>query len=268
MRILGFSTGAIALGDFRRALELLSGHSLPAIELSALRTEELTPLVGALDTLDLSGWKYIGFHAPSQYEKRDEAGIVEMLEERVPEGWPIVVHPDAIHDFALWRRLGGRIAVENMDRRKRAGRSCEEMKSIFEQLPDAHFTFDIGHARQFDTTMTEAYRLLRAFRDRLAWMHISEVSSHTSRHERISFASQFAFRQVAALIPKKVPVIIESRLDDRADADGIRAESEAAERSLPIQSNEEADFQDTDLSTSSACRHPAKTRPTAAEISF
>lgn len=211
MRILGFSTGAIALGDFSTAIATISSHRLPAIELSALRTAELNPLVDAFDTLNLAAWKYIGFHAPSQYEPSEEEWIVETLRNRVPEEWPIVAHPDAMRDFTLWRRLGRRIAVENMDRRKHTGRSCEEMQSIFKQLPEARFTFDIGHARQYDTTMTEAYRLLTAFQDRLVWMHISEVSSNTSRHERISFASQFAFRQVAALIPQHIPVIVESR---------------------------------------------------------
>ena len=236
MRILGFSTGAIALGDFYLAIEVLRPHRLPAIELSALRTAELSPLVEALNTLDLTAWKYVGFHAPSQYESTDEAWIVETLLERVPRSWPIIIHPDAIHDFALWRRLGARIAVENMDRRKRTGRSREEMECIFDKLPEARFTFDIGHARQYDTTMTEAYRLLIAFGDRLVWMHVSEVSSDTSRHERISFASQFAFQQVSRMIPDNLPVIIESRVE----RDRIEAELSAADQSLNAVYRDEA----------------------------
>ena len=37
MRPFGFSTGALALGDFRLALRMLEGIDLDAIELSALR---------------------------------------------------------------------------------------------------------------------------------------------------------------------------------------------------------------------------------------
>ena len=40
MHSYGFSTGALAYGDFERALEMLAGHDVSAIELSALRDHE------------------------------------------------------------------------------------------------------------------------------------------------------------------------------------------------------------------------------------
>ena len=45
MRRVGFSTGALARGDFRRALQMLAGKNVSAVELSALRQDELMPLV-------------------------------------------------------------------------------------------------------------------------------------------------------------------------------------------------------------------------------
>ncbi|MGI0084760.1 MAG: hypothetical protein ACREBQ_06730, partial [Nitrososphaerales archaeon] len=66
MRPIGFSTGALAYGDFRRALDILQGKRIAAIELSALRETELAPLIGALDSLDLSAFTYISVHAPSK----------------------------------------------------------------------------------------------------------------------------------------------------------------------------------------------------------
>jgi hypothetical protein len=53
MRSIGFSTGALALGDFRRGLTLLAGRGVRAVELSALREAELPGLMAALDELDL-----------------------------------------------------------------------------------------------------------------------------------------------------------------------------------------------------------------------
>ena len=53
MRPIGFSTGALALGDFRSALAMLVPHSVKAVELSALRDKELMPLMAALPSLDL-----------------------------------------------------------------------------------------------------------------------------------------------------------------------------------------------------------------------
>jgi hypothetical protein len=69
MKCIGFSTGALARGDFRRALQMLSGKNVNAVELSALRQDELAPLVQQLGQLDLSRFQYISFHAPSAMEQ-------------------------------------------------------------------------------------------------------------------------------------------------------------------------------------------------------
>ena len=45
MRRIGFSTGAIARGDFRTALTRMQEHEIEAVELSALRIDELAPLI-------------------------------------------------------------------------------------------------------------------------------------------------------------------------------------------------------------------------------
>ena len=54
MRPIGFSTGALAKGDFRRGLEILRRHKIEIVELSALRQPELEPLMSSLDDLDLA----------------------------------------------------------------------------------------------------------------------------------------------------------------------------------------------------------------------
>jgi hypothetical protein len=96
MRFLGYSTGAIALGDFSRALTLLGAYDFQAIELSALRMAEVEPLLCALRDLDLDRYKYISFHAPSAFREEEEKHLVELL-SKLPEAWPIVLHPDAIY---------------------------------------------------------------------------------------------------------------------------------------------------------------------------
>jgi len=54
--IFGFSTGSIALDDVRRGMNVATHQRAKAIELSALREEELDPLLNSLDELqdDLS----------------------------------------------------------------------------------------------------------------------------------------------------------------------------------------------------------------------
>ena len=158
MRSIGFSTGALALSDFRLALDELQGQPVDSIELSALRYGELRPLLDALETLPLASYRYKSIHAPSSFSDEQEVEIVSLLKRFVPRRWPIILHPDTIHDFSVWRDFGKQLAIENMDRRKPIGRTLEELTAIFEKLPDAVLCFDIGHVRQCDTTMTEAYR--------------------------------------------------------------------------------------------------------------
>ena len=229
MRPIGFSTGALALSDFRGALEQMQGRAVNSVELSALRIAELRPMLEALHTLDLCQYRHIAVHAPSRFDAAQELEIARLLRAYVPEDWPIVLHPDTIHDFGVWAEFGQQMAIENMDRRKPIGRTVEELSTLFDALPDARLCFDIGHARQCDTTMTEAYRILTRYADRLTWMHVSEVNT-LSHHETLSFAATSAFEEVAYLIPKSVPVILEARIA----ADEMDAEIAKARRALPL----------------------------------
>ena len=220
MRSIGFSTGAIALGDFRLALSLLAPYSLPCIELSALRISEVDVLVDAIPTLELSKYGYISLHAPSSYPESKESWLAELLYSGVPEEWPIVLHPDAIFDSSIWQRFGKRIAIENMDRRKPKGRSLKELLEVFMLLPEASLCFDIGHAYQCDPSMTEAFLILTTLASRMVHMHLSEVSTD-SQHEPVSYGAKLAFQQVTSYIDQKTPVILESRVPRTSIGDEI-----------------------------------------------
>ncbi len=212
MRPIGFSTGAIAKGDFRRALQLLAPFALPAVELSALRLHELPQLVEAADSLDLAGYRYISVHAPSSFAVTDEEKVASLLAEFAARGWPIVLHPDVIFTDELWLGFGDKLVIENSDKRKVVGRTASEMESLFGRFPKARFCFDVGHARQVDPTMNEAYLILQQCRRRLSQIHISEVNFF-SRHDPLSAAAIEATRRIAHLVPEQVPVILETLID-------------------------------------------------------
>jgi hypothetical protein len=228
-RLIGFSTGALAFGEYGRGLEEIRSNSLAAVELSALRQPELEPLVNALDALDLYGFQYISFHAPSDIAAGGEELVVNLLLRVAERGWPIIVHPDVIENHYLWRQLGALLCVENMDKRKPIGRTADELRPIFDLLPDASFCFDAGHARQVDSTMTEAYLILRRFGAKLRQVHVSEVNTR-SKHDALSYASLLAFRRVADMIPLDIPLIVESVIP----ADQISAEVEHVRAAFPI----------------------------------
>ena len=212
MRRIGFSTGAIAKGDFRRALEILAPFKLPAVELSALRLNELGRLVDAAEHLDLSPYRHISVHAPSRFGWDEELTVVGLLETLVARGWPIVVHPDVIFTDALWLPFRDRLFVENSDKRKSVGRTASDLESLFSRFSDASLCFDIGHARQVDPTMNEAHLMLQQNRGRLSQIHISEVNVF-SRHDPLSLAAVAASQRIAHLIPEDVPVILETLID-------------------------------------------------------
>ena len=200
-----------------------------AVELSALRQAELFPLLENLKSLDLTGFEYISIHAPSQFEPAWETVARDRLREECWRNWPIVVHPDSLSDFSIWREFGALLCIENMDKRKPIGRTARELGWIFEQLPEASLCFDIGHARQCDPTMTEAYLILREFGSKLRQVHVSEVNTR-SKHDPLSYASILACQEVAHLIPVHVPLILETPVA----SDQIDAEIAKVRQALPL----------------------------------
>ena len=214
---IGFSTGSLAYGDFRKALGILRKYPIDAVELSALRFTELRPLVEDLDTLDLSQFKYVSVHAPSAFTSTQEKQVTLDLACLIKRGWPIILHADAVVDFGLWRPFGSQIAIENMDKRK-TGRTVEELRLTLQQLPEASICLDLGHARQVDRTMTDAYFLLKEYRSRIVQIHISEVNT-MSHHDPLSWGAVFSFQKIARWIPPNVPIIVESVVaEDKIEA--------------------------------------------------
>eukprot|EP01038_Epipyxis_sp_PR26KG_P012451 gene12451-16699_t len=209
MVAIGFSTGAIALGDFERALHLLENTRTDAVELSALRFREMPHMLARLPMHRArleQRYRYVSFHAPTDFGC--ERDMVQQLATIAALGWNIIVHPDTIQDSSLWRPLGRQLCIENMDSRKGTGRTVAELSQFFEALPEASLCFDIAHARQVDPTMTEAAGILTAFSDRLAQVHVSEVDGK-GRHFAMSFAARHAYRPFARSM-SEVPVILES----------------------------------------------------------
>ena len=211
MRPIGFSTGALAKGEFARGLALQQEHGCAAVELSALRDHELEPLVAAVETLDLTSFRYVSVHAPSKLRSLPEQRVFELL-ERLPTTWPIIVHPELLRSPDLWRSLGSRLCLENMDNRKSGGRTAAEMSELFVHFPAASFCLDVGHARQIDPTMAVALTMLFEFGNRLTQVHVSDVGPQ-GEHMPVRKLASWAYARVARHIPPNVPLIIESVVD-------------------------------------------------------
>jgi hypothetical protein len=226
MRPIGFSTGALARSDFRRALEMLDANGVEVVELSALRLEELEPLILALPDLKLERYSFVSVHAPSRFPAERETWVVDRLGEVIRHGYPVVAHPDVISTPSLWSAMGDKLLVENMDKRKPVGRTVAEMQLVFDLLPEAGFCFDVGHSRQVDPSMAGAWELLNGLGSRLREVHLSEVNTF-SRHDPVSLNAVAAFRKIARYVPEGVPVILESMIDEGQSSIGVEIERAA-----------------------------------------
>lgn len=211
-RQVGFSTGALERGNYREAITWMISNHIHAVELSALRFDELQPLVESLDDLPLNSFHYVSFHAPSSFEKYQEERVLELLQPVAKRGWNIIAHPDVIYTRSRWKCLGEQLLIENMDRRKAIGRTCEELRDIFKDLPKARLCLDVAHARQLDTTLIVLWDLVRTFAQRIAEVHISELDSRC-RHQPMSKGAVMDFRKILCRGVKTAPVIVESMLD-------------------------------------------------------
>jgi len=230
MRPIGFSTGALARGDFHRSLSLLDGRPSDAIELSALRDHELASLMAALKAENVGGrFAYRSVHVPSKFKTLSEGEVSSLLRPCIDLGIPIILHPDAITETSRWRDFGSLLCIENMDKRKRTGRTLAELEPFLATFSDARFCLDVGHAHQIDSTMSEARLMLRRFGDRLLQIHISEIDAQ-GHHNPLSIATAIAAQSIAGLIPENVPIIIESIIPP----DRIDREVEAARSALRI----------------------------------
>jgi hypothetical protein len=192
---------------------MLQNKSVQIIEISALRQNELQPIVDMLDDLDLNRFQYKSFHAPSSMEPDFEPTALKLLARVAARRWPIIIHPDAMHDLRKWSHLGDLLYVENMDKRKPIGQTANDLASIFKDLPESGLCLDLGHARQVDPTMSEAAEILNRFQDRLRQLHVSAVNSQ-SQHDPLTLEAVLAFQRVSGLIPDDVPVILESRVGE------------------------------------------------------
>ncbi|MBL4701211.1 MAG: hypothetical protein JKX85_08125 [Phycisphaeraceae bacterium] len=226
-RNIGFSTGSLARGDFKRAISILHQYKVDVIELSALREPELPILLKALeDGLDLSKFKQISFHAPSKFVTLDEKTLCKMLQPIVARKWNIIVHPDMIQDPAPWRTLGHHLCIENSDPRKPVGQTATEMLTYFDMLPQASWCFDIAHAQQVDQSMSVAVAMLANFSDRLREIHLSRIDME-GKHWALDAPMIQACRRIAQRLDPKVPIILEAVIPPQGIPDEQRHAIEA-----------------------------------------
>jgi sugar phosphate isomerase/epimerase len=100
----------------------------------------------------------------------DVADLLIRLPARVER---VIAHPDLLGDPAALAPLGPRLVLENMNARKRDGRTAEELAAHFARLPEAGLCLDLAHVATVDPSLALADELLAAHGGRLRQLHVS-----------------------------------------------------------------------------------------------
>lgn len=175
---MGVSTGFMwdSRGNWAKQVDAARRTSAFAAEFSVLSEPELPGLLEFFEAQPRLSFRYLSVHGPSKHREMDEEDLVGMLTRLAPYCDGIVMHPDTIEDPRAYLPLGSKLILENMDARKRFGRTAAELKHLFDVLPSAGFCFDIAHAWSIDSTMSNGRELLETFKLRLRHVHLSSMS--------------------------------------------------------------------------------------------
>ena len=219
--LIGVSTGIFeSRGDWERLVAQASDVSPDAVELSALSGEELPGLIEYLAARPRLPFHYVSVHAPVKGRQLDDAASAQALRHLPPYVRSVITHPDTLHELSPYRELAGRLVVENMDNRKSTGRVADELKPVFDELPEAGFCLDVAHVHSIDPTMAAGHELLDRFGSRLRQVHMSSLSD--GHHVPLTETDEEVFAGVLERC-RDVPWILEARPPERwlADLDAI-----------------------------------------------
>jgi hypothetical protein len=103
--------------------------------------------------------------------------------------------------------------LENMDTRKRSGRTAEELAPLWDALPEAGLCFDIAHAKAVDPALARGTEILERFGHRLRHVHLSSLDQG-SHHVPLTEEDEVQFATLLAQC-RDVPWILEAELPDR-----------------------------------------------------
>jgi hypothetical protein len=208
---VGCSTGYMhsQRGDWPGLVRSAAAESTFAVELAALSEPELPGLVRYLESEPSLPFLFVSVHAPSKSRRIPELDMVEMLLRLPCRVDAVVVHPDAIGSPDLYRPLGRKLVLENMDARKGDGRTADELSPFFAALPEAGLCFDVPHAKSVDASMAEGAAILDAFGDRLRHVHLSSLDAGC-HHVPLTDRDESLFAPLLSRC-RDVPWILEAR---------------------------------------------------------
>lgn len=187
-----------------------------AIELSLTKTSKVVYDVNV--SVLLKKFKYRSVHLPvlkngDEFISYPDDSIekeIKIIDQFIEEISPntVLVHPDQIRDFE-WatRKYGPLLAFENMDVRKKFGKTVEDMEFVFNKCPEAKWVFDLNHIYTNDNSMDLAVKFFTKFKNRLTHYHISGYGGF---HDALCLSQEDVI--IKGLLSLDYPIIDEGRL--------------------------------------------------------
>ena len=203
-KLIGFSTGFL-WHTYPRAskavIKICKNMGCNAIALHC-PIEEFY-LMDELEQDDLKDFDFIAFHSPCGTENPDILNTIQGFHNRLQFD-VVTIHPNEIENWDDLKSYDMPFSVENMDNRKKVGRTLESMKKIMSQN-DYMVTLDINHCYVNDPTLKLAEDLWNKFKDKISHFHLS---GYEERHDPLVVTNQTKF--IDFVKDKDRPIIIES----------------------------------------------------------
>lgn len=221
--VIGFSTGVIYRSglSLKERLRLFRELGCTVVELNFVNfTDLFSPDTKALTAQDLEEFSYVSLHAPVRDILYEEIVLpCEVLNEIARLNnlrsldW-VIFHPDTVADFSIFQNLtlanasrALHVAFENMDRRKRWGKTVGYMEELLARNPNWGFVFDVNHAYTNDPSGELARDILKVLGHRMVQVHLS---GFTQYHEPLHVTRQADI--IRSIADVSCPIIIESVL--------------------------------------------------------
>lgn len=208
--VIGFSVSTYGL-QRRDAPELLRGMLAAGCRAIQL---QVTPRIidEESEHLDLvNQFEYRTIHLPYLKEVDNDPGLNDALHKLAGEisAQNFTFHPANTGSLSwLGNEFGSQLCVENMDWQKDFGQAPKDLEEVFEQLPNAGWTFDVNHVLTNDPSLRLADELYEAFAPRLRQYHLSGFGGHDLPHALLADTKQDKI--INLIKDRSKPIILES----------------------------------------------------------
>ncbi len=213
--LIGFSSGCFykLFSRFEGRLSIKSMNCCKLgniIELNC-SNEKLIDFLIEKNDIDLNYFDFVSLHAPCLNYCDDEKSnnILTKINFLVDKFdlQNVIVHPTKKIEFEIFKKYKKiPISIENMDLRKKEGKSLKEIKKIINKY-NFNLTLDLQHCFTNDKTMSLAFDIQKELKNKIVEYHISAYD------DKINHYSLFKTKQeviVDSLEYKDKPIIIES----------------------------------------------------------